>query len=134
MSRSDLQQKNAEIIGEIAGKIREYARNAFVIVVTNPLDVMTYLMFKKTGFPANKVMGMAGVLDSARLRTFIAMELGISVLDVQAMVLGGHGDSMVPMTSHATVAGIPVTQLIPKDRLEKLVQRTRDGSAEIVAL
>lgn len=134
MSRSDLQQKNAEIVGDIALKIREFAPEAFVIVVTNPLDVMAYLTFKKTGFPANRVMGMAGVLDSTRFRTFIAMELGVSVLDVQAMVLGGHGDSMVPMTRHASVGGIPVTELIPRDRLDKIVQRTRDGGAEIVAL
>jgi malate dehydrogenase len=134
MSRSDLQQKNAEIVGDIALQIRQHAPQAFVIVVTNPLDVMAYLTFKKTGFPANRVMGMAGVLDSTRFRTFIAMDLGVSVLDVQAMVLGGHGDSMVPLTRFATVGGIPVTQLIPQDRLEKIVQRTRDGGAEIVAL
>ncbi len=134
MSRSDLQQKNAEIVGDIALRIREQAPDSFVIVVTNPLDVMAYLTFKKTGFPANRVMGMAGVLDSTRFRAFIAMELGISVLDVQAMVLGGHGDSMVPLTRYATVGGIPVTELIPRDRLEKIVQRTRDGGAEIVAL
>lgn len=134
MSRSDLLAKNAEIIGGIADQIRTHAPEAFVIVVTNPLDAMTYLTFRRTGFPAQKVMGMAGVLDSTRFRSFIAMELGVSVLDVQAMVLGGHGDSMVPLTRYANVAGVPVSQLIPKERLEAIVQRTRDGGAEIVAL
>jgi malate dehydrogenase len=134
MSRTDLLLKNAEIVGDIADKIRAMAPNAFVIMVTNPLDVMTYLAFRRTGFPAARVMGMAGVLDSTRFRSFIAMELGVSVLDVHAMVLGGHGDSMVPLTRYATVGGIPVTELIPAGRLEEIVQRTRDGGAEIVAL
>ncbi len=134
MSRTDLLMKNAEIIGGIAERIRDLAPNAFVVVVTNPLDVMTYLTFKKTGFPSNRVMGMAGVLDSTRFRSFIAMELNVSAIDVQAMVLGGHGDSMVPLTRYANVAGVPVTQLIPKDRLDAIVQRTRDGGAEIVSL
>ncbi|MDM7916715.1 MAG: malate dehydrogenase [Candidatus Eisenbacteria bacterium] len=134
MSRSDLQQKNAEIVGGIAERIRDLAPSAFVIMVTNPLDVMAYLTYRKTGFPAARVMGMAGVLDSTRFRSFLAMELGVSVLDVQAMVLGGHGDSMVPLTRFATVGGVPVTQLIPADRLEQIVRRTRDGGAEIVAL
>jgi malate dehydrogenase len=134
MSRTDLLMKNAEIIGDIAVRIRDHAPNAFVVVVTNPLDVMTYLTFKKTGFPANRVMGMAGVLDSTRFRSFIAMELNVSAVDVQAMVLGGHGDSMVPLTRYANIAGVPVTQLISKDRLDAIVQRTRDGGAEIVSL
>ena len=134
MSRSDLLAKNAEIIGGIAGQIRTHAPDSFVIVVTNPLDAMTYLMMKKTGFPHKRVMGMAGVLDSTRYRSFIAQELDVSVMDVQAMVLGGHGDSMVPLTRYANVAGIPVGQLIPKDRLDAIVKRTRDGGAEIVAL
>lgn len=134
MSRSDLQQKNAEIVSGIAEKIRDLSPNAIVVIVTNPLDIMTYLTFRKTGFPANRVMGMAGVLDSTRFRSFIAMELKVSVLDVQAMVLGGHGDSMVPLTRYANVAGIPVSQLIAKERLDAIVQRTRDGGAEIVAL
>jgi malate dehydrogenase len=134
MSRSDLQQKNAEIVADVAEKIRNLAPNAIVVIVTNPLDIMTCLTFRKTGFPANRVMGMAGVLDSTRFRSFLAMELGVSVLDVQAMVLGGHGDSMVPLTRYANVAGIPVSQLIPEDRLAQIVQRTRDGGAEIVAL
>jgi malate dehydrogenase len=134
MSRTDLLLKNAEIIGGIAEKIRDLAPDAFVVVVTNPLDVMAYLTFKKTGFPSSRVMGMAGVLDSTRFRSFIAMELNVSAIDVQAMVLGGHGDSMVPLTRYANVAGVPVTQLIPKDRLDAIVQRTRDGGAEIVSL
>jgi malate dehydrogenase len=134
MSRTDLLMKNAEIIGDIATKIRDLAPKAIVVMVTNPLDVMTHLAFKKTGFPAKRVMGMAGVLDSTRFRSFLALELGVSVLDVQAMVLGGHGDSMVPLTRYASVGGIPVTELIPRERLDAIVQRTRDGGAEIVAL
>lgn len=134
MSRTDLLMKNAEIIGDIAVRIKDLAPKAFVVVVTNPLDVMTYLTFKKTGFAANRVMGMAGVLDSTRFRSFIARELDVSAIDVQAMVLGGHGDSMVPLTRYANVAGVPVTQLIPKERLDAIVQRTRDGGAEIVSL
>ncbi|MBD3163413.1 MAG: malate dehydrogenase [Candidatus Eisenbacteria bacterium] len=134
MSRDDLQKKNAEIIGDICTQIKERAPDAHVVMVTNPLDVMAYHAYKVTGFPANRVVGMAGVLDSTRFRSFIAMELNVSVLDVQAMVLGGHGDSMVPMVRHATVGGIPVTELIPKDRLEEIVQRTRMGGGEIVKL
>jgi malate dehydrogenase len=134
MSRTDLLLKNAEIVGDIADRIRDLAPRAFVIMVTNPLDVMAHLAFKRTGFPSERVMGMAGVLDSTRFRSFIAMELDVSVLDVHAMVLGGHGDSMVPLTRYATVGGIPVTELIPAARLEEIVQRTRDGGAEIVAL
>lgn len=134
MSRTDLLKANAEIVGGIADKIRELAPRSFIIMVTNPLDVMAYLAYRKTGFPASRVMGMAGVLDSIRFRSFIALELSTSVLDVQAMVLGGHGDSMVPLTRSATVSGIPVTDLIARDRLEQIVQRTRDGGAEIVSL
>jgi malate dehydrogenase len=134
MSRTDLLLKNAEIIGDVATKIRELAPEAIVVMVTNPLDVMAYLAFKKTGFPAKRVIGMAGVLDSTRFRSFLATEMAVSILDVQAMVLGGHGDSMVPLTRYASVGGIPVTELIPKDRLDAIVQRTRDGGAEIVAL
>jgi malate dehydrogenase len=134
MSREDLLSKNAEIVGGVAERIRDLAPNAFVIVVTNPLDVMCYLTYKKTGFPKQRVMGMAGVLDTTRFRSFIAMELGISMEDVMAMVLGGHGDSMVPLTRFATVSGIPVEQLIPKDRLDAIVERTRKGGGEIVSL
>ncbi|MCC7140664.1 MAG: malate dehydrogenase [Candidatus Eisenbacteria bacterium] len=134
MSRTDLLNKNAEIIGTVADAIREKAPKAFVIVVTNPLDVMTYYMWKRTGFPRQRVMGMAGVLDSTRFRSFIAMELNVSVEDVMAMVLGGHGDAMVPLTRFATVSGIPVTELIPEARLNEIVTRTKNGGAEIVAL
>jgi malate dehydrogenase len=105
-----------------------------VVVVTNPLDVMAYMFWKVSGFPAPRVMGMAGILDSARLRAFIAMELGISGADIQAMVLGGHGDSMVPLPRFTTVAGIPITELIPAARIAEIAQRTRDGGAEIVKL
>ena len=134
MSRDDLQKKNADIIGDISTQIKERAPGALVVMVTNPLDVMAYHACKVTGFSPNRVVGMAGVLDSTRLRSFIAMELNLSVLDVQAMVLGGHGDSMVPLVRHATVAGIPVTELVPKDRLDAIVERTRMGGGEIVKL
>lgn len=134
MSRSDLLAKNAEIVGGVAESIKKHAPKAFVIVVTNPLDVMTYFMWKKTGFPKERVLGMAGVLDSTRFRSFLAMELGVSVSDVMAMVLGGHGDAMVPLTRFATVSGIPVTELIAPDRLAEIVKRTANGGAEIVAL
>jgi len=134
MSRLDLLKANADIIKGVAEAIRDNAKNAFVIMVTNPLDVMTYLMYRVTGFPRERVMGMAGVLDSARFRAFLAMEAGVSVEDIQAMVLGGHGDTMVPLLSCATVSGIPITQFVKKDRLAEIVQRTRDGGAEIVKL
>jgi len=134
MTREDLLQKNAAIVGGIADAVRAHAPEAVVIVVSNPLDVMTWLTWRKTGFPRNRVIGMAGVLDSARMSAFIAMELGVSVKDIRAMVLGGHGDTMVPMPRFTTVAGVPVTELIPADRLAQIVQRTRDGGAEIVAL
>lgn len=134
MSRTDLLLKNAEIITSISEKTRIYAPHAFVVMVTNPLDVMSFLAWRRTGFPRNRVMGMAGVLDSTRFRSFIAMELNVSVTDVTAMVLGGHGDAMVPLTRFTNVGGIPVSELIPADRLEKMVQRTRDGGAEIVSL
>lgn len=134
MSREDLLQKNAQIVGGIADAIRVHAPDAFVIVVSNPLDVMTWLTWRKTGFPRNRVMGMAGVLDAARFAAFIGMELGVSVKDIRAMVLGGHGDMMVPLPRFSTVGGVPVTELIPAKRLGEIVQRTRDGGAEIVAL
>ncbi len=118
----------------MADAIRSNAPDAVVIVVSNPLDVMTYLAGEKLQFPKNRVMGMAGVLDSARFRCFIAMELNVSMRDVDAMVLGGHGDDMVPLVRYATVAGIKVEDLIPADRLEALVDRTRNGGAEIVKL
>jgi malate dehydrogenase len=134
MSRQDLLKANADIIRGVASAIRDRAPKAFVIMVTNPLDVMTYLMYKITGFPRERVMGMAGVLDSARFRAFLAMEAGVSVEDIQAMVLGGHGDTMVPLLSCATVSGIPIANFVKKERLAEIVQRTRDGGAEIVKL
>jgi len=134
MSREDLLQKNSQIVGGIADAIRRHAPRSFVVVVSNPLDVMTWLVWRKTGFPRARVMGMAGVLDAARFAAFIGMELGVSVKDIRAVVLGGHGDLMVPLPRFSTVAGVPVTELIPAKRLAEIVQRTRDGGAEIVAL
>ena len=134
MSRDDLLAINAKIVGGIADDVRKHAPDAFVICVTNPLDVMTYLVHERTGFPAERVMGMAGVLDTARFRCFIAMELGVSVKDIEAMVLGGHGDSMVPLPRHATVGGVPLPELLPAERIEALIDRTRKGGAEIVGL
>ena len=134
MSRADLLKANADIVRGIAQAIKEHAPRAFVITVTNPLDVMTYLMYRVTGFPRERVIGMAGVLDSARFRAFLSMEIGVSVEDIQAMVLGGHGDTMVPLLSNATVSGVPVSKFIKKERLAEIVQRTRDGGAEIVKL
>ena len=134
MSRADLLKANADIVRGIAQAIKEHAPKAFVITVTNPLDVMTYLMYRVTGFPRERVIGMAGVLDSARFRAFLSMEIGVSVEDIQAMVLGGHGDTMVPLLSNATVSGVPVSKFIKKERLAEIVQRTRDGGAEIVKL
>jgi len=134
MSRDDLLRKNGEIVGGIADAIRTHAPNAIIILVTNPLDVMTWLTWERTGFPKQRVMGMAGMLDSARLSAFVAIELGVSVKDVRAMVLGGHGDSMVPLPRYTTVGGVPVTELLPADRIEALVERTRRGGAEIVEL
>jgi malate dehydrogenase len=134
MSRTDLLKANAEIIKPAAEAVKQHAPNATVVVVTNPLDVMTWYFHHITGFPKNRVIGMAGILDSARFRAFLAMELGISGADIQAMVLGGHGDSMVPVTKYTVAGGIPVEELIPADRLAQIVQRTRDGGAEIVKL
>jgi malate dehydrogenase len=134
MSRSDLLKANADIVGPAAEAVKKHAPNAFVIVVTNPLDVMAYVAWRKTGFPRQRVMGMAGVLDSARYRAFVAMELGVCAADVHAMVLGGHGDSMVPLPRYTTVSGIPIPELLPKDKIDALSQRTRDGGAEIVKL
>jgi malate dehydrogenase len=134
MSRDDLLLKNAEIVGGVADNIKKHAPKAIVIVVSNPLDVMTYLVAQKTGFPKNKIMGMAGVLDSARFRRFIAMELGVANRDVEAMVLGGHGDDMVPLARYCTVSGISIEALIPKAKIDALIDRTRNGGAEIVKL
>jgi malate dehydrogenase len=134
MSRDDLLKTNAGIVGGVCDYIKKHAPNAIVIVVSNPLDVMTYLAGEKLDFPKNKVMGMAGVLDSARFRCFIAMELGVSMRDVDAMVLGGHGDDMVPLVRYATVAGVKVEDLLPKNKLDAMVTRTRNGGIEIVNL
>src|SRR2546429_8383370 len=132
MTRDDLLFKNAEIVGSVVNEIVTRSRAAILVLVTNPLDAMVQLAWKKSGFPTQRVFGMAGVLDSARFRTFIARELNVSVENVTACVLGGHGDTMVPLPRYSTVAGIPITELIEKSRLEALVQRTRDGGAEIV--
>ncbi len=134
MSRDDLLLKNAEIVGGVADNVKKYAPGAIVIVVSNPLDVMTYLVGARTGFPKHRVMGMAGVLDSARFRCFIALELGVSYRDVEAMVLGGHGDDMVPLARYSTVSGIGIEALLPKEKIDAMIVRTRNGGAEIVKL
>jgi malate dehydrogenase len=134
MSRDDLLGTNAKIITMVAEQIKATSPNAVVIVVSNPLDAMVQQMWKVTGFDSSKVLGQAGVLDTARYRTFLAMELGVSVEDISALLMGGHGDTMVPMPSCTSVGGIPVTQLIPAARLEEIVDRTRKGGAEIVSL
>ncbi len=134
MSRTDLLKANADIIKPAAEAVKQHAPNAIVVVVTNPLDVMAWYFSHITGFPRQRVIGMAGILDSARFRAFLAMELGISGSDIQAMVLGGHGDSMVPVTRYTVAGGIPVEELIAPERLAQIVQRTRDGGAEIVKL
>lgn len=133
MSRDDLLNTNAKIIRSVSEKAAEFAPNSIIIMVTNPLDVMTYLALKTTGFALKKVIGMAGVLDSIRFRYFLAQKLGVSVIDTTAMVLGGHGDSMVPLPRYSTVAGIPITELMAKDDIDKLIERTRKGGAEIVS-
>jgi malate dehydrogenase len=134
MSRDDLVTKNAQIIKGIAEQIVAHSPDSIIIMVTNPLDVMAYVAKEVTGFPRERVVGMAGVLDTARFRCFIALELDVSVEDIQALVLGGHGDSMVPLVSTVSVGGVPLTQLLPADRIEALVQRTRKGGGEIVGL
>jgi malate dehydrogenase len=132
MSRDDLLNTNAGIVKQVSENIAKTSPNAVVIVVSNPLDVMCYVAKAVTGFPRERVIGMAGVLDSARYRAFLAEALDVSVHDIQAMVLGGHGDTMVPLISYTTVSGIPVTQLIAQDKLDAIVDRTRNGGAEIV--
>ncbi len=133
MSRDDLVKTNAGIVKSVGEQIKRVAPNAIVVVVSNPLDVMCYVAMKATGFPRERVIGMAGVLDTARYRTFLAEAIGVSVEDIQAMVLGGHGDTMVPLPSYTTVSGIPVTQLIDQAKLDAIVDRARNGGAEIVA-
>ncbi len=132
MSRDDLLQKNAQIIGGITEQCAKHSPNAIIIIVTNPLDVMTYLAWKKSGFDTNKVFGMAGELDSARYAYFVAEELGVVPKDVKALVLGGHGDTMVPVPVHTKVDGKSITELIKPERIEEINQRARDGGAEIV--
>lgn len=132
MSRDDLLNTNAGIVKSVAEQVKATSPNAIIIVVSNPLDVMCHVAKAVTGFPRQRVIGMAGVLDTARYRSFLAEALDVSVRDIQAMVLGGHGDTMVPLISYTTVSGIPITQLLAKDKLDAIVQRARDGGAEIV--
>ena len=134
MSRDDLLAANGDIVKKVAQETGRRSPNAIMIVVTNPMDVMAYVAMRASGFPRERVIGMGGVLDSARFRTFIAMELGVSVENTHAFVLGGHGDSMVPLPRYSTVAGIPITEIMSADRISRLVERTRNGGAEIVAL
>jgi len=134
MTREDLNKKNADIVGGVAEKVKKFCPNAVLLMVTNPLDVMTYHAWKVTGFPTNRVFGQAGILDSTRFRTFVAWELGVSMNDVQAMVLGGHGDTMVPLPSYTTVSGVPITELLPPNKIQALSDRTRKGGTEIVNL
>jgi len=134
MSRDDLLRVNAKIVKEVTEKAVEKSPDAILIVVSNPLDAMTYVAHRISGFPKERVLGMAGVLDASRFKAFLAMELNVSVENIQTLVLGGHGDSMVPLPRYTTVSGIPVMELISKDRLDAIVQRTRDGGAEIVKL
>jgi malate dehydrogenase len=132
MSRDDLLNTNAGIVKQVAEQVKATSPNAIIIVVSNPLDVMCYVAKEVTGFPRERVLGMAGVLDTARYRAFLAEALDVSVRDIQAMVLGGHGDTMVPLISYTSVSGIPITQLIDKAKLDAIVDRTRNGGAEIV--
>jgi malate dehydrogenase len=133
MSRDDLLKTNAGVIRSVSSEIKRVAPDAIIIMVTNPLDVMAQVALETSGFPRERVIGMAGVLDTARYRSFIALELDVSIEDVQALVLGGHGDTMVPLASYTSVSGIPLTQLLAQDRIDALVERTRKGGGEIVA-
>jgi malate dehydrogenase len=134
MSRDDLVATNAKIMRDVARNVAEHSPNATIVVLTNPVDAMTYAIFKETGFPKNRVIGQSGVLDTARFRTFVAEELNLSVEDVTGFVLGGHGDDMVPLVRYSYAGGIPLETLIPKDRLDAIVERTRKGGGEIVNL
>ncbi|MEE8298532.1 MAG: malate dehydrogenase [Thermodesulfobacteriota bacterium] len=134
MSRDDLISTNTNIVKQVTEQVAAKSPNAILILVTNPLDAMVYVAHKVSGFPKHRVMGMAGALDSARFMSFIAMELGVSVENINAFVLGGHGDDMVPLERFTTVAGVPITELMPPDRVEALIQRTRGGGGEIVKL
>jgi malate dehydrogenase len=134
MSRDDLLSTNAKIMKNVTQEVAKLSPDAVLIIVSNPLDAMCHVAYETSGFPKNRVIGMAGVLDSARFRTFIAMELNVSVENTTAFVLGGHGDTMVPLPRYSTVAGIPITELLPQDRINALVKRTANGGAEIVGL
>lgn len=134
MSRDDLIKVNSGIVKSVVEQAIQKSPDAILVIVSNPLDVMAYIAYKVSKFPRERVIGMAGVLDSSRMRAFIAMELNVSIENVHAFVLGGHGDTMVPMIRHATVAGIPVTELLSKDKLDAIIKRTREGGAEIVSL
>ncbi len=134
MSRDDLLRANYDVVKGVVEQVAKYSPNAILIMVTNPLDAMAQAAYKISGFSKNRVMGMAGVLDSARMSTFVAMELGVSVENVHSFVLGGHGDDMVPLPRYSTVAGIPLPDLLPKERIDAIVERTRKGGAEIVNL
>jgi malate dehydrogenase len=134
MTREDLLNTNAKIVGNVTENVVRHSPNTTLVMLTNPLDIMTYHAWKVSGFPQNRVVGQAGVLDSARFRTFISMELGVSVEDITAMVMGGHGDTMVPLPRYTTVGGIPITQLISEERIEEISDRTRNGGGEIVNL
>ncbi len=132
MSRDDLLKTNAAIVRSVSTEIARVAPDAIIVMVSNPLDVMAFVAMETSGFPRERVLGMAGVLDTARFRSFIALELDVSVEDIQALVLGGHGDTMVPLVNYTTVSGIPLAQLMPVERIEALIERTRKGGAEIV--
>ena len=134
MSREDLINTNKNIVGTVTKEVVAQSPNSFLIIVSNPLDAMCYVAYKTSGFPQNRVMGMAGILDTARYRCFIAMELGVAVDEIQAMVLGGHGDEMVPVVSATNISGVPLTDLLPQDKISGLVERTKKGGGEIVAL
>ncbi|KAA9031711.1 malate dehydrogenase [Niallia endozanthoxylica] len=134
MSRDDLVQTNQKVMKAVTKEIVKYSPDCYIIVLTNPVDAMTYTVFKESGFPKNRVIGQSGVLDSARFRTFVAQELNLSVKDITGFVLGGHGDDMVPLVRYSYAGGIPLETLIPKDRLEAIVERTRKGGGEIVNL
>ena len=134
MTRDDLRDKNTEIVKEVTKNVVEKSPDCIIVMVSNPLDVMTYVAYKVSGFPSNRVFGMAGVLDTSRFRSFISMELDVSVEDITSMVLGGHGDSMVPLPRYTSVAGIPLTQLMDKETIDRLVDRTRKAGTEIVNL
>lgn len=134
MSREDLLEANKQIITKVVSSCVERSPDAILVMVTNPLDTMTYLAHKVSGFPKHRVLGQAGVLDAARFRTFVAMELNVSVEDIQALVMGGHGDTMVPLPRYCTVSGIPLSELMSRERIQALIDRTRDGGAEIVKL